>query len=359
MTDLDNVPAMKALDRSDVYGSISKLADQAEQAWDEIGKIGFPAKYRNAGSIVVSGMGGSSIGAHLVQAAYSDTLRVPMILVNDYQLPQFVDSSTLVVLSSYSGTTEEVLAASLDAQKRKAMITGITTGGALAEFFSRERIPAYVFDAKHNPAGQPRLAIGYSVVGQVALFSKLGYVTVKDSEVSVLFRLLKSGEEKYGRGIAEKQNEAKRLAQHLYGKIPVLVVSRHLEGAAHVFANQLNESSKTFSEYRVIPELNHHLMEGLMHPALLKEGMVFVFFNSSLYDERLHARFSLTRVVVEKNGVAAADVSMTQTSPLLQAFELVLFGSYVNYYLAMRYDVDPQPIPWVDYFKKNLGKTFS
>ena len=357
--DLNDAGAMREMDPSNVYGSIAKLADQAKQAWDDIGSLTFPDRYRRATAIVVSGMGGSSIGAHLVQAVYRDRLPVPFVLNNDYQLPNFVGKKTLVVLSSYSGGTEEVLMAAQDALRKKAMITGITTGGGLADFLREHGLTGYVFEAKHNPAGQPNLAMGYSVTGQVALFAKLGYISIAKGEIEKLFSLLEGGEERYGIAAPLDKNPAKLLAQKCFEKIPVLVAAAHTEGAAHIFANQLNESSKMYSEYRVIPELNHHLMEGLSHPLALNENLLFVLFSSNIYDERIQARFQITGEVVEKNGLLTQEVALAEDTPLLQAFELVLLGSYVNYYLAVLNGVDPQPIPWVSYFKKKLQERFS
>lgn len=357
MLDLDDRSAMQALDRSDVYGSISRLADQAQQAWKEIGGLRFPAQYRAARNIVVSGMGGSIIGAHLVQTVFRDSLAVPLLTSGGYRLPHFVHEESLVVLSSYSGNTEETLASAEDARERGAMVTGITTGGRLARFLQEQGAVAYIFEPRHNPAGQPRLAMGYSVVSQVAMLNKLGYLRVSRAEAEAVIQLLREGGRRYGWEVPAAKNPAKQLARKLLGKVPVLVVAEHLEGAAHVLANQLNEGAKTFSDFRVIPELNHHLMEGLSQPATLAEGMVFVFFPSKLYDRRVDARFRLTREVVEKNGVATEAVELSETTALRQAFELVSLGSYVMFYLAMDYGVDPAPIPWVNYFKEQLAKS--
>ena len=54
-------------------------------------------------------MGGSAIAADLLLGAYRERLRVPMTVVRDYYLPGWIGESTLVILSSYSGGTEETL----------------------------------------------------------------------------------------------------------------------------------------------------------------------------------------------------------------------------------------------------------
>src|SRR5206468_7897 len=70
-----------------------------------------PASYGAADSIVVAGMGGSAIGADLVGGLLQDSLRVPLVVWRDYDLPAWVGPRTLVIASSYSGGTEETLSA--------------------------------------------------------------------------------------------------------------------------------------------------------------------------------------------------------------------------------------------------------
>ena len=62
------------------------------------------------GGIVVAGMGGSAVGAFLARGALHDRLRRPLLVADGYELPSWVGEDTLVLCSSYSGTTEETLA---------------------------------------------------------------------------------------------------------------------------------------------------------------------------------------------------------------------------------------------------------
>src|SRR3989344_6664270 len=67
--------------------------------------VRIPVSYSNTRNIVFSGMGGSSLPAHIITSSLP--LTVPHAIVNDYTLPSWVNSKTLVILSSYSGNTEE------------------------------------------------------------------------------------------------------------------------------------------------------------------------------------------------------------------------------------------------------------
>jgi hypothetical protein len=146
------------------------------------------------------------------------------------------------------------------------------------------------------------------------------------------------------------------LAQSAIDKTIFLVSAEHLTGATHVFNNQLNENAKHLTVELQLPELNHHYLEGLSHPEQAKNSGVFWFMNSTLYTQKLQLRLKLTQDVVTKNGFASQIINLTAADPLTQAFELIQLGAYTNFYLAMLHNLDPAPIPWVDYFKGELHK---
>lgn len=353
---LDNPGEIKKIDKTNVYGSIEALPEQCLHAWEDVEKIKIPSDYQDFKNIIVCGMGGSSLGAHVIQALFEDKLKIPLILSRDYHLPAFVDKDTLVVLSSYSGTTEETISCVKEAITKKLRCFVISTGGELEEIAKQNKFPFYKIIPKFNPSNQPRMAIGYSIFGQIAIFARLGLVNVTKQQVINLTGFLKSLNQKYKLSVPQTENQAKQLAVKVKDKIINLVAAEHLQGALHVFNNQLNENSKSFSNFFYIPELNHHLMEGLRNPDSLKENSIFVFFKSELYSEKIQKRFNITKEVVKKNGLPIAAIKLTGENKLEQCFELIGFGAYVNFYLAMLYKINPAPIPWVDYFKAELKK---
>ena len=64
-------------------------------------------------------------------------------------------------------------------------------GGPLAKWAQTKKIPAYIFDdAAGNPSQQPRMGLGYSVFGQLALLVKLGLVRLSDQEIREAVKFL-------------------------------------------------------------------------------------------------------------------------------------------------------------------------
>lgn len=336
------------LDKSNMEGSIDELYLQLEQTWGEVKNIPIEEKYKQAENIVVVGMGGSALGPHVVKSIYFDSLKVPLEIVNGYDLPGYANDKTLIVLSSNSGSTEEVLNAGLQAKQRNTMVMGMCTGGKLAEFLKENNYPAYIFNQIHNPSKQPRMSTGYMILGMMGLFHQAGFIKVNDEEIQSTIALLKNN--------LNVKKMAQEYAQKLVNNIIILVGSTFLSGTVHTLNNQLNENAKNFSSYFLIPELNHHLMEGLGFPKTNRENLAFLFFNSNFYSERIQERFGLTKEVVEKNGIKIFEFNPTGKTKIEQSFEILQFGSYMGFYLAILNGLNPSPIPWVDFFKERLGK---
>lgn len=331
-----------------VIESVEALPRQAITAWEDSQKIEFPAEYKSARNIVVCGMGGSALPTHVIQSAVVS--RIPLVLVRGYDIPAWVSKTTLVVLSSYSGGTEETLSCAEQAAARGALMTGITTGGKLAEKLAHHGHPGYVFEPKHNPSKQPRLGLGYMIFGLLGILDKLGLVGAVGGSLNAQVREAVE----FARGAEQRINDdAEKLAKAVLLHGLLVFAADHLEGNAHVFANQTNETAKTFAAWFALPEANHHLLEGLKRP---KAQLAGIFLESKHYSSRMKKRFELTRQIVEKNGYPAHVYKPQKGSLIGEALECLMFSSLVTLKLAIVYNENPTAIPWVDFFKEELEK---
>ncbi|MFA5413226.1 MAG: SIS domain-containing protein [Patescibacteria group bacterium] len=335
---------IKKLDKSNLFGSIKLLGKQCAEAWRDIKEIKIPTSYRSVENIVISGMGGSALGGHLIQSLFADKLKTPIEIVRGYTLPAYVGPKTLLILSSYSGNTEETLAAAHEGKNRKAKILGLATGGKLANFLRANNYPAYIFKPTSNPSNQPRMGLGYSIIGQLGLLAKCSLLKISDQEIKTVVSVLD-----------HKPRQVEKISSALKNKIPIIVASEFLSGNGHIMANQINENAKNFATYFELPELNHHLMEGLKNPAANKQNLKFILINSGLYLPRNQKRYKILKTVLTKNKINFIEYRPVEKNKLLQTFEILSLGSYLSFYLAMIYNIDPSPVPWVDFFKKQLG----
>ncbi len=352
----DSREEIKKIDPEGVYEGTLLFPDQCEQAWSEASKIEFPAEYKNIKNVVVCGMGGSRFTPLSIKHAFADRISVPYEIVDEYELPSYVNEETLVVLSSYSGTTEEVVSCAEDALKKGAKVTGVTRNGKVGEILKRDNLSGYIFEEKFNPSGQPRIGGGYMLMGHLGILSSLGFVKVEESEVSEAISFARVMGEKFLAEVSEDKNDAKKLARQLLDKDLFIITAEHLKGFANGFANQTNETAKMISSYRYISELNHHLMEGLKHPETLGKNGLFLFFESELYSPSIQKRFPITKEVVEKQGIETLSMKLEGKTRLAQLLEAFTISSFTTLYMAILYGTNPVEIPWVDYFKEQLSK---
>jgi len=353
---IDDAKTIARLDSGNVRASIDALPDQIAAAWSEAQEVSVPASYREADQIVVCGMGGSSLPSHLINSVYGRALRVPFSFFNGYELPGSVGRHSLVIVSSYSGTTEETLACFKAAKARHAKIIGITSGGPLAKMLKKEKAPAYIFKPTFNPCGQPRLGLGYMTAGLLGLLNSVQDFGLDIDELEGIPKMLRGFHNRWAPAVPSSENAAKLMAHALYGTVPIIISAEHLAGNGHIMQNQIHECAKQFSVAFQLPELNHHLMEGLALPDEIHRLLAPVFIDSELYAERIARRIKVTQKVLAKQGYGFNLYQATAPTPLGQAFETVAFGSWVSFYMAIQNRIDPSNIPWVDFFKKELGR---
>ncbi|PWU23685.1 hypothetical protein C5B42_02125 [Candidatus Cerribacteria bacterium 'Amazon FNV 2010 28 9'] len=353
-TILDSREELAKIDTKNGLGSIEQLGSQIKQVWEATRSLQFPDSYRQVTSVVVAGMGGSAYGTHVIATLFADELTVPVFSIPDYTLPHWVNEHTLVLLSSYSGSTEETLSAAEDAKKKGAHMCGLTSGGKLGEWLKSNNYPAYIFTPTFNQCNTPRYALGYSVFGQMAVLERAGILKIDEGMYQALLADIAQIQLEVSVSVSREKNASKLLAYDCLDRLPIVVVAQHLEGAGHVVANAFNETAKTYSEYRVVPELNHHLMEGLQFPKINERDLFFIFADSKLYSPSIQKRMQLTKQVIEKNNCEYMSIDIASNSKLGQVFELLLKGTYAAFYLAFLNNVDPVPNPWVDWFKQSM-----
>jgi glucose/mannose-6-phosphate isomerase len=354
MNILDDIKQIQKLDPANMAGSIDLLSKQIQQAWQETQKIEIPAEYKQISKVVINGMGGSGLPAHIIQSLYFQKLRVPLGNIHSYNLPGIIDKNTLYILSSYSGDTEEPLMTYEMARQKGAKILAIASGGKLGKLIEQEKIPGYLFKPRYNVCNQPRMGIAYSAIGLLGLLKKCQLVKITDAEIELIINYLNQLKPQFSLHTSLVDNLAKQTAESVQGRIPIIVASGFLAGNAHVIANQINENAKNFSNYFIISELNHHLLEAFSFPKSNSKNLIFLFLESGLYHQRNQERFKITQDVLKKNKIDYLSYELQGQTDLEQIFETLFFGSYLSFYLAILNNVNPAEIPWVDYFKAQL-----
>ncbi len=193
--------------------------------------------------------------------------------------------------------------------------------------------------------------MGYSLVGQIYLFSKLGILKTKKEEFEKLTKTIETNVKKFG---VKTNNIVKNIAVLTKNHSVWFAAAEHLSGNAHIAANQMNENAKRFAGYFLLPELNHHLLEGMINPSSNKKNVLFVMLRSELYSDKIKKRFALTEEILKKNKIRVVSVKAQGADKILQVGEVLVASSYLSFYSAMVENIDPTAIPVVDFFKKKL-----
>lgn len=339
------------LDSLNILSSLQSLPDQCEQVLSDISTLSLPTSFSKVHNIVISGMGGSALGGRILTHLERQILKIPLLVSTEYHLPNFVNKNSLVVVSSYSGNTQESLSSLAEARSRGAQIFIITTGGKLAEIATQFDFPAYIINPQHNPSSQPRMGLGYAIIALVSLLTR-GKLIHTPEYLDLLPDFLRQQQK-------DLPGRILSLAQSLVGKIPVILASEHLKGAAHDLKNQFNENAKTFAAFFDLPEANHHLLEGLTFPHTNSGNLSFLIIKSKMYHPEILRRYEITQHIIHKHHIPALSLIAEGNTSLFETMDIVQSGAYLAYHLALLNHIDPGPIPWVDYFKDQISKNVS
>jgi glucose/mannose-6-phosphate isomerase len=297
----------------------------------------------NIENIIITGLGGSGIGGTIISELISDSCKVPIIVNKDYFIPAFVNSKTLLIISSYSGNTEETLSAFNQAISKNAQIICITSGGKILELAKQHQL-----EFIEIPGGYPpRSCIGYSLVQLIKVLVNKGFADKKlfdDLEKSIV--------------LLEKENEAiktesQQIAKKLTNKIAVIYSLGSTEGVAVRFRQQINENSKMLCWHHVFPEMNHNELVGW---TTKNEDLVVVTFHTSFDYERTKKRYDICKPIFAKYSNEVIDIIAKGETKLEQFLYLINIGDWITCYIADIRQIDPVEVNVIDYLKKELAK---
>ncbi len=290
--------------------------------------------------IVVAGLGGSAFPADLASLA----VPCPIAVSRDYVIRAPLDPRTLVVASSFSGNTEETLAAFEDAARRGVPRMALTGGGRLAELAAAAGVPIIRL-SKPFPTFQPRAATAMFVGALARLCEDLGLASdVRPRLDRVADRI---------REARDTESRAAQLADALRGRIPVILATAPFgRTAARIIKIKLNENAKIAAFWNTIPEFNHNELVGFTD----RHGpFSVVILRDPSVPERMAHRVEMTRKTLVESGVPVHMVDLPTGEPLEQAFTALYLFDFVSCRLALQAGIDPNPVALIESFKASLG----
>lgn len=296
----------------------------------------------NISNVLICGLGGSGIGGTIVSELVAKISKIPITVSKGYFIPNFVNENTLVILSSYSGNTEETLNCLSLAKEKNAKITIITSGGKLGKEAKFNHLDSIIV-----PDGMPpRACLGYSLT---QLFFVLGFHSIIDEtykkDLKSAVNLIESKQESI-------KKEAELITEKIKGKTPVIYSTTYNEGIAVRFRQQLNENAKILCWHHVIPEMNHNELVGWTIP---NDNLSVIFFLDKDEYSRNLARVKIIKKVIEKYAIVT-EIYSKGDSAIEKAIYFIHLGDWVSSMLAEYRKVDAVEVNVINHLKSELSK---
>jgi glucose/mannose-6-phosphate isomerase len=340
---------IEEIDVSHQIDDVLAMPDHLRDAIWRVESAQLPA-HDAPGGMVVAGMGGSAIGGSLAKAALGDRVSRPIGSARGYGLPSWATPDTTVLCASYSGNTEETLAAYEAAGHLGARRIVATTGGKLAEEARADDVPVIPLPA----ALQPRAAVAYLLVSALEVAALCGAGEPMHMEIDVAAGRLEGLIREWGPD-APENSLGKDLARGLHNTIPQIAGAGLTAPIAYRWKTQINENAKRPAFAHALPELDHNEIEGWEGAPELGR-FAAVFLDDSDLHPRERQRIELTRGLIAGQAAATFRVETVGESRLERLLSLVLLGDLVSIYLAVLRRVDPGPVDVMERLKGELAR---
>lgn len=334
----------RKFDHCDMARVIEELPTQIEVALEQDMP---PIPEGPFGKVALVGLGGSALAADMVNDGFADLLSAPIAISRNYTISPRPDKHTLVIASSFSGATEEVLHAIESFPAHAPNLIAVSAGGPLVSLGRTKSFPVIEIPAHREPSGfQPRSALGYTVTFLARLVHQAGLMDSPRAELESLPRFLRE---------ADIRADAEETAMWLRDRIPVIYTDeKHIMSIARVAKIKFNENAKRPSLYNAFPETNHNEMIGF-GKAMAPFGIIYLHDPTS--HPRIRHRFGIMKRVFEQemlHHVGFWEWTIPGDTNIQRVFAALLFADWCSYTLALLDDVDPTPVALVQSFKRVL-----
>lgn len=346
-----NINEISKFDAEGMLQRILKMPQQLRHAYELSAATEIKIDRSKVHNICIAGMGGSAIGGDIAAVSAAPTHSLPIVVNRHYRLPAFVDEHSLVIVSSYSGETEETLSALQDAVERNAQIICVSSGGRLSE--QARDLNATLFAI---PGGSPpRAALAYLTVPILFCLQFMKMIEELESGIEETVTLLHHLSKEVHPDVEE--NAAKTMSRSLQNTIPLIYSgSDGMQAVAVRWKGQLSENSKVLAFCSFFPELNHNEIMGWSEQVRQSHFQV-VYLRDRDDHPRIQKRMAITQQLLREKGKSVLELKSREGSRLARLFSLIFMGDMVSLYLAILNEVDPTAIDNINFLKQELSKS--
>jgi|TARA_B100002003_G_scaffold104290_1_gene96852 glucose/mannose-6-phosphate isomerase len=298
--------------------------------------------FKDIDNVVFSGMGGSGAVGDLFSSILSKS-NVHTTVVKGYELPKTVDKNTLVVITSISGNTIEVLTTLESATKKDCSVIAFSSGGRMESFCTKNNVEFRKIPQIHSPrASFPSYV--YSILKTLN-----SIIPIKKQEITNSLEKLELVSKEISSENLSDTNPSLNLANWITG-IPIIYYPWGLQAAAIRFKNSLQENAKTHAIIEDVIESGHNGIVSWERPS----DMVPIMIEGKDDHIKTKERWTILRQYFEENNIAYKEISSLEGGILSKIMSLIYLLDYSTIYYAARLGINPSPIKSIDFIKERL-----
>lgn len=310
------------------------------------------SEFNDIDKIVILGMGGSAITGLFMKELYKNSIKIPIHVVQNYDIPNWINKKTLIIASSYSGNTEETLISCKKCIDKNAKnIIGFTTGGKLLKLLNENNISDHI----KLPIGlQPRAAIGYTFTMMVNLFYKINIIEKSEIElIDKSINYLEKLNQIYSK--SNENNIAYKFSKIIYKKNPIIYTEDGLFNViAYRFKSQLAENSKILSFNHFIPEMNHNEIEAFVKN--VNDNFILVWIEDESINPKNYKRMKIVSKILDEKVKCQLHINIPikEDNKILKCLSYINLVDWISYHSSILNQVDCTEIPNINLLKKSL-----
>lgn len=305
-----------------------------------------PGETFDCDNIILCGVGGSAVsGDFAADCCFTESVK-PIRLSKYPDLPRWVGSRTLAIVSSYSGNTVETMEMYRQAKERGCIVVAVTSGGLL-------RVAAEGAGDKLVllPEGMhPRHAIGFMIGYTLAVIHAAGGPDLS-GRIKEFIPALKLFRDEVA---LPSGCLARQLAADLAGKVPVICSDSSMRSVAFRWKTQINENSKFVAFCDSVPSFNRGSLATWCET--IRDNYLLILLVGT--DDSMCNNTSYLEAAASTLRESEAPVKVIRLggdSTLENMFRAIILGDYMSIYMAERRGIDAAEVRPVMQMKAKLS----
>ena len=325
----------------------SKKMYEIYDIWPDIAKDAFETNYekldiKDIDHIVFAGMGGSgSVGDTIGAILSKEDIHVTNI--KGYVLPKTVDSNTLIIATSVSGSTSETMEIIKLATKTSAKTIGFSSGGKMSDFCRNNNVVYQNIPMVHSP----RASFTSFLFSILNILEPI--LPIRESDIYESIEALKKTKQNIFSGNLSQENQSLKLSEFIKNLICVYYPAG-LSAAAIRFKNSLQENAKNHAIVENVIESGHNGIvswerSSEMSPIMIKGTDDHI---------KTKERWKILRQYFDENQIKYKEIVSVDGGILSKIVCLIYLLDYATIYYAVRLGINPSQMRSINYIKEKI-----